>query len=213
MLRQTPIWAQSLTGIVISLGLIGVGAGVIFKIDEVVTVSGQLVSVDGSVGVKTPVGGKVARVKFKDGQSVEKNDLLVQFDTRQAESNRDTTLNLITLEEADLSDKIEILDQQRRVLEKKVQTSKKLLSEIEKLVMVGGFQRIQYLQQQDQLFELEAQLTGIDLEVNRATLEAEKNIKQLKNSLKEAELQIQYQQIKAPTSGIIFEQKAARMEF
>ena len=27
VLRQTPIWAQSLTGIVISLGLIGVGAG------------------------------------------------------------------------------------------------------------------------------------------------------------------------------------------
>ena len=72
VLRQTPIWAQSLSGIVISLGLIGVSAGVIFKIDEVVTVSGQLVSVDGSTGVKTPVGGKVAMVKFRDGQSVEK---------------------------------------------------------------------------------------------------------------------------------------------
>ena len=137
VLRQTPIWAQSLSGIVISLGLIGVSAGVIFKIDEVVTVSGQLISVDGSTGVKTPVGGKVAMVKFRDGQSVEKGDLLVQFDTRQAISNRDTTLNLIALEQADLSDKVEILEQQRKVIEKKVLTSKNLLTEIRNLVRIG----------------------------------------------------------------------------
>ena len=129
-----------------------------FKIDEVVTVSGQLVSVDGSIGVKTPVGGKVARVKFKDGQSVEKNDLLVQFDTRQAESNRDT-LNLITLEEADLADKIEILDQQRKVLEKKY---KQVRSYFLRSKVGNGrwVPRIQYLQQQDQLFELKHSLRG-----------------------------------------------------
>ncbi len=210
MLRQTPIWAQSLTGVVISLGLIGVIAGILFRIDEVVTVQGQLVSVEGSVGVKTPVGGKVADVLFKDGQVVRKGDLLVQFDTRQAISNRNTTLKLITLEESDLDDKLQILEQQKKVLAKKLDTSKKMTNELEKLVSMGGFQKMQYLQQLDALFEQETQLSNIKLEINRANLESEKIIKQLNNSLQEAELQLQYQKVKAPTNGIIFEQKASK---
>ncbi|MCP9909687.1 biotin/lipoyl-binding protein [Cyanobium sp. BA20m-p-22] len=56
----------------------------LFKIDEVVTVQGQLQSIGGSVELKTPVGGKVAEVFFKDGQTVRKGQLLlIRFDTCQ----------------------------------------------------------------------------------------------------------------------------------
>ena len=82
VLRQTPVWAQSMTGIVVSLGLITLIAGIAFRIDEVVTVKGQLESVDGSSDVETPAGGKVKEVYFKEGQLVNKGDLLMVFDTR-----------------------------------------------------------------------------------------------------------------------------------
>ena len=39
--RQTPVWAQSLVGIMIGLGVTAVTAGFLFRIDEVVTVTGQ----------------------------------------------------------------------------------------------------------------------------------------------------------------------------
>ena len=65
VLRQTPVWAQSLVGIMIGLGVTAVTAGFLFRIDEVVTVTGQLESLGGSVDVKTPAGGKVAEVLFK----------------------------------------------------------------------------------------------------------------------------------------------------
>ena len=32
VLRQTPVWAQSLTGIVVGLGVVAVGAGVLFRL-------------------------------------------------------------------------------------------------------------------------------------------------------------------------------------
>ena len=57
----------------VSLGLITLIAGIAFRIDEVVTVKGQLESVDGSSDVETPAGGKVKEVYFK-GQLVNKEN-------------------------------------------------------------------------------------------------------------------------------------------
>ena len=82
VLRQTPVWAQSLATIMISLGAAATMAGILFRIDEVVTVTGQLESLEGGVDVKTPAGGKVASVHFEDGQLVNKGQLLVRFDTQ-----------------------------------------------------------------------------------------------------------------------------------
>ena len=84
VLRQTPIWAQSLTGIVVFLGFASIAAGIIFRIDEVVTVTGQLETIGGKIDVKTPAGGKVAEVLFEDGNFVQKGELMMRFDTRQA---------------------------------------------------------------------------------------------------------------------------------
>ena len=77
VLRQTPVWAQSLATIVVSLGISAITAGLLFRIDEVVTVTGQLESLGGSVEVKTPAGGKIASVLFKDGSMIGLNDKLL----------------------------------------------------------------------------------------------------------------------------------------
>lgn len=208
VLRQTPVWAQSLAGIVITLGVGAVTAGVLFRIDEVVTVTGQLEAITGKVEVKTPAGGKVAEVLFKDGTTVQKGDLLVKFDTRQASNDRETSLRLIELERSDLEDKLLILNGREEVLEKKVNTSKAITAELGKLVKSGGFQRVQYLQQLDNLYELKNNLSNVRLEKNRTVLEAQKSLGQLNNKLKQAELLLQYQNVVAPASGIVFELKA-----
>ena len=102
VLRQTPVWAQSLATIVVSLGLSGIAAGLLFRIDEVVTVTGQLESLGGSVEVKTPAGGKIASVLFQDGSIVRKGQPLVRFDTRQAATDQATNSKLIQLERSQL---------------------------------------------------------------------------------------------------------------
>ena len=71
-----------------------------------------------------------------------------------------------------------------------------------------GFQRIQYLQQLDSLYELQNQLNNIKLEINRTKIESEKSIGQLINRLKQAEVKLQYQNVIAPVSGIVFNPKA-----
>ena len=64
------------------------------------------------------------------------------------------------------------------------------------------------MQQLDELYALRTELANIKLERNRTILEAEKSIGRLTNQLKQAELQLQYQNVLAPTSGIVFEPKA-----
>ena len=118
VLRQTPVWAQSLATIMVGLGVSAVTAGLLFRIDEVVTVTGQLESLGGSVEVKTPAGGKVAEVLFQDGSLVRKGQPLVRFDTQQATTNQATSKKLIELERSELEMKLKILKSRESVLEK-----------------------------------------------------------------------------------------------
>ncbi len=208
VLRQTPVWAQSLAAIVIGLGVSAVTAGLLFRIDEVVTVTGQLESIGGSVEVKTPAGGRVAEVLFKDGSFVNKGEPLIRFDTRQAATDKATSTKLIELERSELKSRLSILKSRQLVLEKKVTTSSQITQALSDLVNNGAFQRVQYLQQLDALYELQSQLSDVKLEMNRSKLESEKKIGQLNNQLKQAELQLQYQNVIAPASGIIFNPKA-----
>ena len=113
VLRQTPVWAQSLALLMISLGSLTILAGIFVRIDEVVTVQGQLKSIGGTVDVETPAGGRVSEVYFKDGDSVKKGQLLVKFDTRSAEERKSTLTRLINIEKNELQTQLKNIDSQR----------------------------------------------------------------------------------------------------
>ena len=117
VLRQTPFWAQSLVALMISLGGIAVVGGIFFRIDEVVTVQGQLRSIGGTVDVKTPAGGRVADVFFQDGESVKKGQQLLRFDTREAANQKETLTALISLEKNQLKSQIDTINSQKVTLD------------------------------------------------------------------------------------------------
>jgi len=222
VLRQTPVWAQSLAAILVGLGTTAVVGGIIFRIDEVVTVQGQLKSIGGTIEVKTPAGGRVDEVFFNDGQIVEKGQPLLKFDTRQAADQKETLTRLIALEQNQLETQLETLRSQevtlsgrRDVLEQQKTTQTTIISEMEVLVEQGGFQRIQFLQQKDQLFDLQNQINDLIEQENRLKLQSDalqlqtsKSINQMRNQLGEVELQLQYQNVLAPVSGVVFDPQA-----
>ena len=165
VLRQTPVWAQTLAGLLIGLSTLAVVGGVVFRIDEVVTVQGQLKSIGGTVEVKTPAGGLVAEVLFKDGEVVNAGQLLMKFDTRQAADEKMTLTRLIDFEQKELLSRLKTLSSQKatlmgknEVLDQKLNTKTTIISELQDLVKQGGFQRLQLLEQKDSLFELQRQI-------------------------------------------------------
>lgn len=208
VLRQTPRWAQGLALVFISLGGIALVGGFVFRIDEVITVQGQLVSTAGNQEVKTPAGGKVRAVYVRDGDRVRSGQLLLRFDTRQAADEQATLSRLIRLEQEDLQEKLQILRGREQVVAQKLRTQQGITQELQKLVQNGGFQKVQYLQELDRQLEMQNNLAQIKLDRRRTQLESEKSIGQMRNRLRQAEVQLQYQIVRAPLDGVVFEQKA-----
>ena len=211
VLRQTPVWTQALLASVIGLGSIAVLGSIFFKIDEVITVTGQLQSLEGTTDVKTPAGGKILEVYFKEGQLVNKGDLLVKFDTTSASNDKFTLTRLIEIEQGALDRKLKLMSDKQIALRKKVDTYKQIVDDLSVLVSKGGFQRVEFLKQKDQLLQLETDLAGVEIEKSVQQLIADKSINQMKSKLKQAELQLQYQNVIAPTTGIIFQPKAVKL--
>tara|TARA_B100000674_G_scaffold383112_1_gene326238 strand:- start:4089 stop:5306 length:1218 start_codon:yes stop_codon:yes gene_type:complete len=219
VLRQTPFWAQSLAALMIGLGGIVVCGGILFRIDEVVTVTGQLKSIGGTVEVMTPAGGRVAEVFFNDGDYVEKGELLIRFDTTQAASDKKLLTAQIDYENKQLKTALLTLKSQKNTLEgrsdvlsKRLNTQLLMLNEMKILVEQGGFQRMQYLERQDQVYGLEKQIADLEeqsdriaLESERLSLENRKSIDGLRSQLVKVDLQLQYQNVVSPVSGIIFD--------
>ena len=147
VLRQTPIWAKSLIVMLLSLGSIGILGGIFIRIDEIISVPGQLKSIGGTVEVKTPAGGKIENVYYEDGQFIEKGDLLIQFDITEALEQQKTLTKLIKLEESNLKSSLKTIDSQkntflsqRKVVEQRLNTKSKIVADMASLVEVGGFQ-------------------------------------------------------------------------
>ena len=172
--------------------------------------------------VKSPVGGKISDVFFKDGQLVEKGQLLIKFDTAQAAESAKTLKNLINLEKQQLLAQLKTIDSQlltvngrSSVISQRIETKKLALQELGALVNSGGFQRLQFLEQKDQLFELQTQLnelneqrSRLELQSSQIELSSSSSMQRMKNELNGALLQLRYQSVKAPVSGIIFDPRA-----
>ena len=75
-----------------------------------------------------------------------------------------------------MTNRLKILESKKDTIGKKVKTSQNITEQLGILVEAGGFQRIQYLQQLDSLYELQNQLNNIKLEINRTKIESEKSI-------------------------------------
>ncbi|QNI41138.1 HlyD family efflux transporter periplasmic adaptor subunit [Synechococcus sp. A15-28] len=223
VLRQTPFWAQSLAAILISLGTLSIVGGLIFRIDEVVTVTGQLKSIGGTFEAETPAGGRISDVLVSNGDIVEAGTILVKFDTRKAAKEKATLEKLIKLEKLELDSQLKTLNSQKltvqnkqNILVKKLDTKTLIADEMKTLVEVGGYQKIQYLSQLDQIFELKGQISDmnqqisrIELQSDQITLRSKKSIDQMNTRLNEIKLQLQYQIVKAPSSGVVFDLKAS----
>ena len=223
VLRQTPVWAKSLVTLLLSLGSVAVLGGIFIRIDEVITVSGQLKSIGGTVEVETPVGGKVETVHFNDGELVEKGQLLVSFDTREASEQKKTLASLISLENENLLSKLNTIKSQKAsllkqkdVISQRLKTKSYIIEEMKILVEQGGFQRVQYLQSLDEKYSMESQVSEIDERLAQLDFRSEqiknesnRSLDQMNNQLLKVNLQLQYQNVTAPAKGVIFDPKAS----
>ncbi|QLE59335.1 HlyD family efflux transporter periplasmic adaptor subunit [Nostoc sp. TCL26-01] len=81
VLRQSPIWSRTIMITLMALACVGIAWAYFAKIEQVIPATGQL-KPEGTVKeVQAPVSGVVRQVFVKNGQKVNKGDLLLTFET------------------------------------------------------------------------------------------------------------------------------------
>ncbi len=94
ILRQLPIWSRVITWSLISVTVATVGWASIAKIEQVVSAVGKLEPLGKVKEVQAPVNGVIAEVLVDDGDTVEKGESLMRFDTRSTEAELKSLKNV-----------------------------------------------------------------------------------------------------------------------
>ena len=208
VLRQTPRWAQSMALGLVLLGIGGITASSIIKIDEVVTVTGTLKPSTGIYELKTPAGGLIQEVSIKEGEYINKGQIAVKFDTRKAEKDiKRLRERNKKLEDEYLSTK-RVLETRRDSITKSLETNGQILKRMETLSAVGAIADNTLLQQKDKVYELESELTVSEEKIIQNKSAYDQQIKENNYAIEVNNIQKQYEEVKSPREGIAFDIKA-----
>ena len=191
------------------------------KTDEVVVAKGLLHPIGDVKVVQIPMGGVLKEMLVTDGQRVNKEQVLLRLDKEASEDKARRSLQILRAKEAQLQLKqteldryLGLNDSRIEVLKQKIELNKTILNRIEKLALKGAAPEIQYLQQLDQVAELEGEYRSTlivrerQLAIfNQSIQELKGQLAGLKSNLTEASVNLRYKDVVSPVDGVIFDLK------
>ncbi|MCP9835821.1 MULTISPECIES: HlyD family secretion protein [unclassified Cyanobium] len=221
VLQQSRFWARSITWTLMGVTLFGLGWLAFAQTEEIVTAPGKLEPLGVVKDIQMPVGGVVEEVMVKEGERVEKGQVLLRLDTettldRQASMQRTIRYKeqQLRLKQVELARYLQFNDTAQRVLRQSLVLEKDVLSRLDTLNKEGATAELQYLSQRNKVQEVEGKLeeTGVDRLRQQAILqqgirEIQSELADLGSKLTELNVNIRYQAIRAPEAGVVFELK------
>ena len=130
----------------------------IARIDEVVIAKGELQALGAERPIRAPISGIIRDIFIKEGDEVEKNSKLIEFDT-----------NILLAKKERLNAKYE-------ELESTLNSEKDIFNEISILSNAGGVQKLQYLQQKNKLNEIRFALKQVEAEIKEINFDIDKTL-------------------------------------
>ena len=191
------------------------------KTEEVVVAKGLLHPIGDVKVVQIPMGGFLKEMLVTDGQRVNKEQVLLRLDKEASEDKARRSLQILRAKEAQLQLKqteldryLGLNDSRIEVLKQKIELNKTILNRIEKLALKGAAPEIQYLQQLDQVAELEGEYRSTLIVRERQLAIFNQSIQELKgllaglkSNLTEANVNLRYKDVVSPVDGVIFDLK------
>ncbi len=129
VLRQSAIWAQSITWTIIGGTVFGIIWLSLAKTEEIIVAPGRLEPITGVIDIQMPVGGIAEEILVKDGERINQGQVLVALD------------NEITLAKL-------------KAFEDNLKINQEILRRLEPLTKEGAISEVQYLQQKNKVNDL-----------------------------------------------------------
>jgi HlyD family secretion protein len=221
VLQQSRFWARSISWTLMGVTAFAIGWLALAKTEEIVTAPGKLEPVGVVKDVQMPVGGVVEKVLVKEGERVKKGQVLLRLDTETTLDRRNSTQKTIAFKEQQLLLKrdelaryLQVNDTEQRKLIQNLALEQDVMGRLELLNKQGAVQELQYLAQRNKVQDVIGQLAQTRADRLRQVAILEQGVRQiegeladLRSKLIELNVNIRYQEIRAPESGVVFELK------
>ena len=191
----------------VGLGATAVATAWLYRIDEVITVQGRLVPLQGGVEVKSPVGGQLSKVMVKNGAKVSKGQEILRFDVKEAKTEEKTMLEQIKLEKIRIKEKTKSNEQRQETLMRNISLTKNIVSKLRGLKNVGAISEIQLLQSENELESQKDQLLLLRTQQQEELNDSLSRATDLQGRLKKIRNLLENEVLLAPISGVVFEMK------
>ncbi len=133
VLSQSKFWAKSITWTLIGGTAFGIGWLSIAKTEEIVVATGRLEPISGVVEVQMPLEGITSQVLVKEGERVNKGQVLIKLDTSISEAKKEA-------------------------VQQNLDINQEILKRLDILVKEGAVSELQYLQQKNKIAEINSQV-------------------------------------------------------
>ena len=219
LFKPAPIWSRSLTWSICG----SIGFGFIFaciaRIDEVVIARGEIQALGAERPVKAVQSGIISLINIKEGEKVDKGELLLQFDPLII-NNRVTTLtNEFLLEKERRTEQINAYNARKSSLEAKLASLKtsyelqvKIVDKLAYLESQGAIPSFQYLREKNllqekssEIFQLIANLAEVNSQSSSVDRSIQREISNIERQLIEAKKISLNEQLRSPVKGRVFD--------
>jgi hemolysin D len=226
-LQQSKFWMRATTWTLMGTAMFGFAWLALAQTEEIVSAPGKLEPIGSVSEVQIPVNGVVKQVFVKEGSRVERGQVLLQLDTaasaeRLSNARKSIGLKLqqSQLKQQELDQYLKINASEQAMLRENLALQESIEKSFKQLERQGASARLQLLQQQNQVAEVRGRLNQTQLDRSRQTAILQQNIQQLRSEsaqlrseLADQSLNVRYQTLKAPVSGLVFELKAKSAGF
>jgi hemolysin D len=221
-LQQSTFWMRATTWGLVGTATFALAWLALAQTEEIVSAPGKLEPIGSVSEVQIPLNGVVKQVLVKEGSKVEKGEVLLKLDTdasseRQASIRKTIELKQqeLALKQQELERYLELNSTEQQMLRKNLALQQEIERSYEQLEREGASARLQLLQQQNAVTEVQGKLDQTQVDRRRQVVLLEQamqqlrgQLAQLRGDLAEQDLNVRYQTLRAPVSGLVFELKA-----
>ena len=221
VLQQSRTWVRSVTWLLVGATGFGLVWLSVAKTDEVVTAPGELEPIGDVSVVQMPQGGVLQQMLVKEGQRVNKGEVLLRLDS-EASTDREKGLRQtitaktqeLSLKNQEMSRFLEGNNAEQELARRNLSIDENLLQRLQKLQLTGAVSDVQVLSQRSRVNEGEAKLQTLEADRQRQSSLFNQQIQSLngdladlRSRLTESRVNNRYQLIRSPVNGVVFDLK------
>ena len=209
------------SSIIVLSSFLGIGWLAIAKTDEIIIVPGKIIPIGKVKEIKMPMSGVIEKIEIKEGDLVDKNQVLMKIES-DSNSNLTTTLeNSIKIKRQQidsLNSQIlitkEIYSENKELLKDKINIYQNISERFQTLFDEGAVSELDFLDQKTKLQSLKSDLLQYEMDWATKSKSQDVQMQELENSLNELEgrliennLNLKNKVINSPVNGYIFDLK------